>query len=344
MKGLVARLQDHAVRHSHELLKHVPGVREGDPDAIHDARVATRRIRAVLEVMGDGHDDRHAAAAEEMRGLGRALGAARDLDIVVELLEEKIWQVPDAARAVVGLSRGALHERALARRELIKTIERSPLDDFAASAFRPSRVWRSGASGSIETSLRQRLHKQSTKLTDAVDHASGVYFPNRAHQVRIHTKRLRYLVELASTTTRPRDDRELTALKRVQSVLGDLHDRELLLKRLDEGGAQGTEIDTLRQRVIAERDDLFKGYLSRRDDLREVSDSIRRRTVATTRNWMPMAVLLAVPSALVIGLASRSKVRAFVQRAPMGRPSESGRRDPARGPWSRGDLHPRPAP
>ena len=75
--------------------------------------------------------------------------------------------------------------------------------------------------------------QQNTKLTDAVDHASGVYFPNRAHQVH-STKRLRCLVELASTTTRPRDDRELTALKRVQSVLGDLRTCELLLKRLDE--------------------------------------------------------------------------------------------------------------
>ena len=116
------------------------------------------------------------------------------------------------------------------------------------------------------------------QASDAVEHASGVYFSNRAHQVRIHAKRLRYLVELASATTRPRDDRELTVLKRVQSVLGDLHDRELLLKRLDQCGAQGAEIDTLRQRLIAERDDLFKDYLSRRDELREVSDSIRRRT------------------------------------------------------------------
>jgi CHAD domain-containing protein len=343
MKGLVARLQHLAVRQSHELLKHVPGVRNGDPDAIHDARVATRRLRAVLEVVEDGHSERYAAHTEAMRGLGRALGAARDLDIVVELLEEKIWQVPDAARAVVTLRHGAFDERALARRELIKTIERSPLDDFAPSAFRRSRMWRSRASGSIGANLRQRLHKQSTKLTDAVDYASGVYFPNRAHQVRIHTKRLRYLVELASTTSRPRDDRELTVLKRVQSVLGDLHDRELLLQRLEQAGGQGAEIDPLRQRVIAERDDLFKDYLSRRGDLREVSDSIRRRTAGTPRNWMPMAALLAVPSALVIGLASRGRVRASIHRVPERRSIES-RRDPGGGPWSRGDLRPRPAP
>jgi CHAD domain-containing protein len=343
MKGLVARLQDVAVRQSHELLKHVQGVRNGDPDAIHDARVATRRIRALLEVLGDGHGERHAALTDEMRGLGRALGAARDLDIVVELLEEKIWQLPDAARAVVALSRNAHQERAVARRELIKTLERSPLDDLAPSAFRRSRMWRSRASGVIGANLRQRLHNQSSNLTGAVDHASGVYFPNRAHEVRIHTKRLRYLVELASTTSRPRDDRELTVLKRVQSALGNLHDRELLLQRLDEAGEQGPEIDTLRQRVVAERDNLFKDYLSRRDELREVSESIRHRTTARAMNWMPIVALVAVPSALVIGLANRGRLRASIHRAPVLRPTDS-RRDPGSGSWSRGDLRPRPAP
>ena len=115
MRGLGARLQDLGVRQSQELLKHVPGVRNGDPDAIHDARVATRRIRAVLEVVGDD-SEHHAEFTQEMRGLGRALGAARDLDVVVELFEKKLWQVPEAARAVVTLIRVAIHERAIARR------------------------------------------------------------------------------------------------------------------------------------------------------------------------------------------------------------------------------------
>ena len=116
---------------------------------------------------------------------------------------------------------------------------------------------------------------------------------------------MRYLVELASATNRPRDDRELTVLKRVQSVLGNLHDRELLLQRLEQSGEQGVEIDTLRQRLIAERDGLFKDYLSRRDELRQVSESIRRHTAERARSWMPVAAMIAVPSALVIGLAGR---------------------------------------
>ena len=328
MKGLDARLQKLVDQHSRELLKHVTGIRNGDPDAIHDARVATRRIRAVLEVFSDDDSAHHAALTQEMRGLGRALGAARDLDVVVELFEEKIWQVPDAARAVVALSRGALHERATARRELIKTIERSPLADFAPSAFRRLHRWRPRASAAIGTNLQRRMHGQSSKLSEAVEHASGVYFPNRAHEVRIHAKRLRYLVELASAASRPRDDRELTVLKRVQSVLGRLHDRELLMQRLEQSAEHGVEIETLRQRLIAERDGYFKEYLSRRDELREVSESIRGRSAEHARRWMPVVALLAVPSALAIGLAGGRKMRESARRRsnlePFRRGAEAG--------------------
>lgn len=328
MKGLVARLQDMAVRQSEELLKNVPGVRDGDADAIHDARVATRRIRALLEVIGDDRSANYVALAQEMRSLGRALGEARDLDVIVELFEDKIWQVPDAARAVVALSRVAERERATARRDVIKTIERSPLADFAPSAFRRLHAWRPGTSASIGTTLRRRMHTQSTKLSEAVEHASGVYFPNRAHEVRIHAKRLRYLVELASAERGSRDDRELTVLKRVQSVLGHVHDRELLMQRLDQSGEPSAEVETLRQRLIAERDGLFKDYLSRRDELREVSESIRRRTAERARRWMPIAALVAVPSALVIGLVGGRKVRESVRRRsnlePFRRGAEAG--------------------
>ena len=309
MKGLVARMQDMALRQSEELLKNVPGVRDGNADAIHDARVATRRIRALLEVLGDDHDANHVALREEMRDLGRSLGAARDLDVVVELFEEKIWQVPEAARAVAALNRSAVHERALARRQLIKSIEHSPLGDFAPSAVKRLRTWRPRVSASIGLNLRKRMHTQSTKLSQAVEHASGVYFPNRAHEVRIHAKRLRYLVELASAASRPRDDRELTVLKRVQSVLGHVHDRELIMQRLDQSREHGAEIETLRQRLIAERDSLFKDYLSKRDDLFAVSEAIRTRTAERGRRWMPIAALVAVPSALVIGLVGGRQKR-----------------------------------
>jgi hypothetical protein len=188
--------------------------------------------------------------------------------------------------------------------------------------------------------LRQRMHEQSAKLAEAVDHASGVYFPNRAHDVRIHTKRLRYLAELAAEGSRSHDDRELIVLKRVQSVLGNLHDRELIMERLERYGEQAVGFEALRQRLIAERDGLFKDYLSRRDELREVAKSIRARTASPASNWIPLAAMLALPSALVIGLAGSRRMRA-AQRQSVLRPMPHTPLPTGRAPGPLGEVHPR---
>ncbi len=127
MRGLEARLQELVVQQSRELLGHMPGIRNGDPDSIHDARVATRRIRAIVGVLGDDRAD-HGAFADGMRRLGRALGEVRDLDVAAKLLKETVWQLPSAARAVIALRQAVTQERAGLSRDLIKTVERHPLD------------------------------------------------------------------------------------------------------------------------------------------------------------------------------------------------------------------------
>jgi CHAD domain-containing protein len=318
--GLHTRLHDLVIRHSHELLRHVPGVRNGDADAIHDARVATRRIRAVLAVLRSDHDN-HDTFAVEMRRWGRALGEARDLDIVVGLFEEKVWQLPEAARAAIAFSQAAVRERTDARRALIKVIEGSPLRDLAPTATRRVPRWWTRTSASVEQNLRTRMHEQSAKLTAAVDHASGVYFPNRTHDVRIQVKRLRYVVEVAAQAGRSQTDRaQLSLLKRVQTVLGNRHDRELLIQRLAQSGEHGVEIEALRARLMSERDGLFQDYLSRRDQLCHVAESIRTRTADRGRNWVPLVAILAVPSALVIRLARRRNVRASQYQQLAARP------------------------
>lgn len=59
-----------------------------DPDAIHDVRVASRRMRALLTEQGrwfpSGRVER---AADLLRTIGRGLGRARELDVCLELLK-----------------------------------------------------------------------------------------------------------------------------------------------------------------------------------------------------------------------------------------------------------------
>ncbi|HFD40272.1 MAG TPA: CHAD domain-containing protein [Anaerolineae bacterium] len=72
--------------HYRRMLYHEPGARLGeDIEALHDMRVATRRMRAAFRVFGDAY--RRPALRPLLKGLkrtGRALGAVRDLDVFLE--------------------------------------------------------------------------------------------------------------------------------------------------------------------------------------------------------------------------------------------------------------------
>jgi CHAD domain-containing protein len=72
-----------------EVFKHSAGVLDVDePERVHDMRVATRRLRAALEVFEDCFPSkRHRRALKKVKALADALGERRDADVEIELLE-----------------------------------------------------------------------------------------------------------------------------------------------------------------------------------------------------------------------------------------------------------------
>ena len=86
-------------------------MKEGDPDAIHDMRVATRRIRCVLlEMEGmDAFQPRELRTLRtRLRGIARSLGTVRDLDIILELLAEQLQR--DDSGPAPAIKNGAINE------------------------------------------------------------------------------------------------------------------------------------------------------------------------------------------------------------------------------------------
>ncbi len=72
--------------HLAQMLLNEEGTRLGaDIEALHDMRVATRRMRAAFEVFGDAYEPRVLKAhLRGLRATGRALGKVRDLDVFLE--------------------------------------------------------------------------------------------------------------------------------------------------------------------------------------------------------------------------------------------------------------------
>jgi triphosphatase len=71
--------------HFEAMLANEEGARLGeDPEAVHDMRVATRRMRAVMRVFGSFLESKRAADVRSgLRAVAGALGAVRDLDVLI---------------------------------------------------------------------------------------------------------------------------------------------------------------------------------------------------------------------------------------------------------------------
>ena len=73
-----------------EVFEHAEGVLDKQEiERVHDMRVATRRLRAALEVFAICFPKKpHAAALAEVKALADALGARRDPDVAIRALED----------------------------------------------------------------------------------------------------------------------------------------------------------------------------------------------------------------------------------------------------------------
>jgi CHAD domain-containing protein len=93
-----------------EVFEHAAGVLDTDDiERVHDMRVATRRLRAVLEVFAPAFDkDEHKAVLKDVKALADALGARRDPDVQLAALATLGAALPEADRAGVEAFAGRL--------------------------------------------------------------------------------------------------------------------------------------------------------------------------------------------------------------------------------------------
>jgi CHAD domain-containing protein len=86
-----------------EVFEHSDGVLDtGDIEPLHDMRVATRRLRAALEVFEPCFPaKRHRKALKRVKALADALGERRDRDVAIEFLASFAGEAPEAERPAV---------------------------------------------------------------------------------------------------------------------------------------------------------------------------------------------------------------------------------------------------
>lgn len=201
---------------------------ERDPEAVHQARIATRRLRSDLRTLHDFVDDRWSLQLRaELRWLGAELGAVRDVEVLRERLSRHAGLLPDtesaAARAAI---RRLETDHTTARTDLIRALRQpryAQLHRTLHEALTTPRLTDSAHTRAADA-LPDAVRPIWRRLRRAVDHLASSPSDAALHEVRIRAKRCRYAAELASPVI-GRPAREFAAaLTRVQDVLGEHQD------------------------------------------------------------------------------------------------------------------------
>jgi CHAD domain-containing protein len=224
--------------HFAQMLRHEDGTRLGeDIEALHDMRVATRRLRAAFEVFSEAFEPQSMKPyLKGLRATGRALGSVRDLDVFMEKAQRYIDKLPEGERGglepLLGEWRG--------QREEARTRMLEHLNSWEYASFKQkfNLFLHTPGMGACPQTPDQPAPERVCELAPILIYsriaAARAYAPwladapvERLHMLRIEFKKLRYTVEYFSEVLGKRSVEVINALKQIQDHLGDLNDAQV---------------------------------------------------------------------------------------------------------------------
>ena len=198
----------------------------GNPSAVHDRRVAIRRLRTALEVFAPELPKRSRGVRKDLKGAFAALGPRRDADVALDLVrgfEPALIQadLPGWRHVVSTLER----ERAAAPSALDREVVLRAGDEATALAAKASARNGAVAGKALRRVIAPRLDAVRRDL-GALDHPDDA---DALHRLRIDAKRLRYVLEAGEPAWGAGAALGVDAARELQNLLGDIHDCDVLL-------------------------------------------------------------------------------------------------------------------
>jgi CHAD domain-containing protein len=231
-----------------QLRRYDPLVRRDTPDAVHQMRVAARRMRSVLQAFGRVIDrDQTRELIAELKWVAGELGGARDAEVTAERVTELLTHVPDDlklgpidAAVTRAVERRAAEARAAGLAALDShryLVLHERIDALLADPPLTARAGRK-AKRELPKSIQRAYRRVESRMTDAQRRPSGEDRDRALHETRKAAKRLRYAIEAVGPTLGKPATRLKKALKYVQSLLGDHQDAAVLRPVLRELAGQ----------------------------------------------------------------------------------------------------------
>lgn len=199
-----------------------------NPSAVHDARVAVRRLRSHLRTFAPVLDAAWASDLHErLRWLSGVLGESRDADVVVERIAEEAANLRNVDRGRLDEVLQPLREDQAAARNRLSQALRDPrylgLVDLLIAAANEPRV-RSDARRAAAKVIPTLMKPVWRRFLEAAHRAHRGATDRALHRIRVRAKHLRYAAEVLEPVAGSKARRFARHFSAVQEQLGAQHD------------------------------------------------------------------------------------------------------------------------
>lgn len=240
----------------------IPVVRKSEaPEAVHKLRVASRRLRAAMDVAPACFPRKwYHPLHQSAKAITKAMGEVRDYDVLLDALNRERETASAGTRPGIDhLIAKARKERKRARKTALRFIEdmessktrKETRRRFSGPSTTPTTLKNQtpekDASGDSERDVIMSLDPDASLSTNArrvlavrtddlfayapiIPDASAI---EQHHDARIATKRLRYTLELFPGVFGEDGAQSITQLQALQEALGELHDADVRIERIE---------------------------------------------------------------------------------------------------------------
>lgn len=233
------------------LSQHLPKALAGDADAIHDMRVAARRLRVALPLLAQKPKGRRARQAMKLiRELTRAAGFSRDLDVGLALYDERRRESGTRTKELRALRRSLAGARQRGRERMAEAL----LDiEIARLRRHLAVIQKRGGEPAFTVFARARkaVQTQHDAIVVDLETLGGSFDAEALHRIRTQCRTLRYTAEVLDAA-RGQESRAPKLLRELQESLGRLHDVHVLAAWLQHS-AERAQLQGRRAQAAAAR-------------------------------------------------------------------------------------------
>jgi CHAD domain-containing protein len=212
------------------------GTKIGDDiEALHDMRVATRRMRVAMSLFGCYYDPMIVKPIRKgLRKTGKALGRVRDLDVFIEKMDAKLNTIsPDDCEILAPMRGDWLAKRESAREKMLVYLDSERYHKFKAIFCNFLKTQGSGVE-EFDENIRVRILAPkmiAARMENVLSLKIVLQNPSveLLHALRIAFKQLRYTIEFFHDVLGKEIDYCITAFKLIQDHLGDINDANVAL-------------------------------------------------------------------------------------------------------------------